>query len=82
MNELPIEMDQPSDVCECEDMEKVDHPANRVDWEIPGSMQGYQVYQCPECGDYWGCRYQWDAGTGSDDRWHRFGPSSNFKRHY
>lgn len=82
MNELPIEMDVPSKTCQCEFKKTVEHLANREDWAIPGSEQGYQVYQCNECGDYWGCRYQWDAGTGSDNRWHRFGQSPNFKRHY
>ena len=80
-----LPLDTESERCEdCSerDLKRVDHPANTVDWKVPGSSQGYQIYQCQECGDYWGCRYQWDAGTGLDDKWHRFGPSSDFRRHY
>lgn len=81
-----IPLDTQSERCEPEcmehDLKVVDHPATTKDWDIPGSSQGYLVYQCQECGDYWGCRYQYDSGTGQDDSWHRFGPSSNFKRHY
>jgi len=54
-----------------------------TDWDNPGSSQGYQVYKCRVCGDYWGVRYQYDAGTGHDDRSHRFGPDrAAVKRHY
>lgn len=85
MSELPIEMDVPSSECDCHEGNLVpvpDHPANSKDWNQSWSTQGYEVFQCENCGDYWGCRYQYDAGTGHDDRWHRFGQSPNFKRHY
>lgn len=81
---LPIELENLPKEHDCDDrtLEKVDHSENRTDWDNPSSSQGYQIYQCAECGDYWGCRYQWDAGTGNDDRWHRFGSSPIFRRHY
>lgn len=96
MAELPIELDDiPEVLHDCQGsyemfegnvltttLVKVDHPVNAVDWRNYSS-QGYQVYRCKECGDYWGCRYQYDPGTGQDDRWHRFGPNlSDVKRHY
>lgn len=61
-----------------------DHPENRKDEVGPGTSQGYAVYRCPEHEIYWGCRYQWDAGTGADDRWHCFDTSdpAKVKRHY
>lgn len=95
MAELPIELDEVPEVLhDCQvsswrlggsrspGLVPIDHPANSVDWN-GYSSQGYQVYRCTECGDYWGCRYQYDPGTGADDRWHRFGPDINLvKRHY
>lgn len=63
-------------------MERVDHPVNRQDSRAPGSSQGYQIFKCIDCGDYWGCRYQYDAGTGSDDKWIRFKNFESIKRHY
>lgn len=69
--------------CREHDLERVEHEANGADWEGQNTTQGYQVYRCKTCNDYWGCRYQYDAGTGSDDRWHRFGPNiEDVKRHY
>ncbi len=71
---------------ECEDhhLERVEHPENREDWDGPHSRQGYRVMRCRACGAYWGVRYQWDAGTGRDDRYHRFGhvDPDTIKRHY
>jgi len=67
------------------DLDKVDHPANETDCKDSHSYsgQGYQVYRCKICGDYWGCRWQYDEGTGEDDRWQNFGlDPSNVKRHY
>jgi thymidylate synthase (FAD) len=63
---------------------RVNSQANSVDWRSASSSQSYQVYRCLYCGDYWGCRHQYDAGTGSDDRWHRFGPvlKEAVTRHY
>lgn len=62
----------------------VEHEANTTDWRDGGSSQGYMVYVCSVCGDYWGCRHQYDPGTGSDDRWHRFGAvdPKSIARHY
>jgi len=86
MTELPIELDEVPEIlhdCPESRMERIDHPANSCDWRGPGSSQGYIVFRCKDCGDYWGCRYQYDAGTGSDDKWHRFGPDiTTVKRHY
>ena len=57
------------------------HPENQSD--NSADTQGYQVYRCKICGCYWGCRYQYDRGTGSDDRWHNFGKNIDaIKRHY
>jgi len=71
--------------CTCDQgtLKRIEHPANCVDWENADSSQGYVVWQCSECGCYWGERYQFDAGTGSDDRWHNFGKNiEDVKRHY
>lgn len=61
-----------------------DAPASTVDWSTPGSSQGYSVFQCEWCGNVEGCRWQYDAGTGADDRWHSFGSVDpmTVKRHY
>ena len=86
MDELPLELDDvPEPVHNCLDyqLERVEHEANSDDWHGSGSSQGYQVYRCKVCLDYWGCRYQYDMGTGADDKWHRFGEDiSKVKRHY
>lgn len=70
----------------CEDyFFAINHPANAVDYNLPGSSQGYQVYICtrPGCATYYGVRYQYDSGTGRDDRVHRFGTDpSKIRRHY
>ena len=69
--------------CQMSDLERIEHDENTSDWGDGSSSQGYRVYRCKFCNDYWGCRYQYDAGTGSDDRWHRFGPNiEDVKRHY
>jgi len=86
---LPLELDdvpEPVHDCQEHELERINHEANSDDWSMRdtgNSSQGYQVYRCKVCYDYWGCRYQYDAGTGSDDRWHRFGGDpSQVKRHY
>jgi hypothetical protein len=87
---LPIDLgDVPEELHDCtvgriRDLNSVDHPANSIDWSDGGSSQSYQVYRCRVCGDYWGVRFQYDAGTGHDDRWHRFGDvnPTTIKRHY
>ena len=69
--------------CNDSDLQPIDHPDNSEDWNQSYSTQGYRVYQCKVCGDYWGIRHQWDMGTGHDDRSHRFGSDiSEVKRHY
>ena len=61
----------------------VDHPENSIDHEYSYSSQSYKVYKCDICGEYWGCRHQWDAGSGSDDKWKAFGKDpNNVRRHY
>ena len=87
--DYPLELDDvPEPVHDCQEyhLDRVDHVANSEDWNMRdsgNSSQGYQVYRCRECRDYWGCRYQYDMGTGADDRWHRFGEDINkVKRHY
>ena len=68
---------------EFENMRKIEHEVNTEDWNSHYSRQGYQVYQCKICGRYWGCRYQWDMGTGSDNKWKCFGKDKeNIERHY
>ena len=85
----PLEIDDPEELHDCTErgdhfLIRVDSPANAVDWEIPGSRQSYQIFKCSECGDVWGVRFQWDAGTGNDDHYFRFGQvdPSTVKRHY
>lgn len=53
-------------------LKRVHSPANGTDWDNEYSRQGYQVHRCQACGKIWGCRYQWDSGTGSDDDWKCF----------
>ncbi len=62
----------------------IDHPENTADRSANApSSQGYQVYKCEICGEIWGCRYQWDPGSGSDNRWKAFGKNpDNVRRHY
>jgi hypothetical protein len=74
---------RPCDDCARRDLQPVEHEKNEKDWSGSSSSQSYQVYQCQVCGDYWGCRHQYDAGTGNDDRWYRFGPDlTTVRRHY
>lgn len=83
---LPLELDEtpePLHDCQERDLERIAHEANSADWRMPGSSQSYQVFRCKGCKDYWGCRFQYDAGTGSDDHWIRFGPNiEDVRRHY
>ena len=59
----------------------VDHPENSKD--NPEDSQGYQVYKCRMCGEYHGCRYQYNRGSGSDNRWAMLGKDpAKVKRHY
>jgi hypothetical protein len=81
---LPADPGPCSD-CAVADLEIVeDHPANTEDYAESYRTQGYRVFRCRRCGDLWGCRYQFDAGTGHDDRWHRFGnvDPTTIRRHY
>lgn len=86
--ELPIELDEvpePQHDCLRDDrFERINSPVNSNDWESGGSSQGYVVFRCKECGDIWGCRYQYDPGTGHDDKWKRFGEvdPASVRRHY
>ena len=68
----------------CSHLKPVDHPENGSDGAARSpNSQGYQVYRCEICGEYWGCRYQWDPGSGSDDRWKAFGKNpGDVRRHY
>ena len=62
-------------------LDVVDHPENSKD--NAQDTQGYQVYKCRICGEYHGCRYQYDRGTGSDNRWAMLGKDpAKVKRHY
>jgi hypothetical protein len=64
------------------DLEQIDHSLNAKDIDNPGlSHEGYQVYKCKKCNTLWGCRYQWNAGTGSDNRWAEL-DQKNPVRHY
>lgn len=75
--------------CECDDgnlMIVVGHPLNTEDFRSYGSSQGYVVKQCRLCSRVWAIRWQYDAGTGSDDRAKDCGFGDPFKlvteRHY
>jgi len=65
-------------------LKTIKHSENTSDNSaLSPSSQGYQVYVCEVCGEYWGCRYQWDPGSGSDDRWKAFGKNpGDVRRHY
>ena len=69
---------------EFEHLKAITHPENTSDTSAHSpSTQGYQVYKCERCGEYWGCRYQWDQGSGSDNRWKAFGKNQDdIRRHY
>lgn len=57
--------------CQCDDHQLrtvADHPCNVSDHSSPYSSSGFVVKQCRDCGRVWGLEYQWDAGTGSDDK--------------
>jgi hypothetical protein len=71
------------DDCSTRDLERIEHPINQTDYRGYSGSQGYLVYRCRVCKDYWGLRWQFHPGTGSDDHWHRFGPNiENVSRHY
>lgn len=60
--------------CDCGTKKKlrpVDHLYNCTLWDNDISREGFQVYLCPDCQVLWGCRFQWDAGSGNDDRWEK-----------
>lgn len=59
--------------CSTKSLDRVDSPVNSTDFNHENSRQGYQVYKCRLCGSIWGCRWQWDGGTGDDNDWHNFG---------
>jgi hypothetical protein len=62
-------------------LDVVDHPENSKD--NSEDTQGYQIYKCRMCGEYHGCRYQYDRGSGSDNRWMMLGKDpATIKRHY
>jgi len=64
-------------------LKPIKHEVNSIDYESDFGRQGYQVFRCEMCGAYWGERYQYDAGTGSDDDWFCFGRDlDKVKRHY
>lgn len=65
------------------ELEHVPHPANSIDWAGPNGGQGYSVYLCQECGDYFGQRWKWTPEGGASDNWHCFGPDiHNVIRHF
>lgn len=62
-------------------LDVVDHPENSKDNQE--NSQGYQIYKCRMCGEYHGCRYQYNQGSGSDNRWAMLGKDPlKVKRHY
>ncbi len=65
-------------------LDPIEHSENMSDTSYSAlRSQGYRVYKCNICGEYWGCRYQWDPGSGSDNRWKAFGKNpENVRRHY
>ena len=66
---------------QCAHLDPVNHPANNKDNQE--NSQGYQVYKCRVCGEYHGCRYQYNRGCGSDSRWAMLGKDpAKVKRHY
>ena len=75
--------------CDCRDhwlKTVVGHPLNQLDFDDNYSRQGYVVRVCSQCGKVFGIRYQWDAGTGSDNHIKDFGFGDPFElvkeRHY
>jgi hypothetical protein len=62
-------------------LEVMQHPENSKDNQE--DSQGYQIYRCRICGEYHGCRYQYNQGSGSDSRWAMLGKDpAKVKRHY
>lgn len=51
-----------------------DHPLS--DRDNFAMSEYFMVMRCSFCADYWGVRFQYDPGTGSDNRYHRYGPDS------
>jgi len=43
---------------------------------LPGSSEALRIYFCRVCGQLWKVRWQYDAGTGSDNIWLRLGESN------
>jgi len=54
----------------CEDLELL----KRI-FELRGTYryESLGIYRCKACNQLWKIRWQWDAGTGSDDIWLRPG---------
>jgi hypothetical protein len=57
-------------------LEGIEHSENAMDWNLPTSYQGYQVYKCRNCGEYWGCTIRYTFGTGYENNWESFGDES------
>ena len=57
--------------CRCSKKVVIAHPHNLVLVDGPYHREGWQVYQCVRCGTCWMLHYQWDDGTGRDDKWER-----------
>ncbi len=55
------------------------HPLNQKFSSGPYSEEGFLIKQCPTCNRVFGIRYQYDEGTGSDDRYHDYGIGDPFK---
>ena len=68
-------------MCPCPFRHPITHTLNSDDFPESDNAQGYQVYQCDDCGAYWGCRHQHQPGTGSDNRWKKFTGFDDIKRH-
>ena len=60
--------------CEDHHLVRVEgHPLNETDYDAFSSRQGYVVKQCRICKCVFGIRWQYDAGTGSDNHVRDFG---------
>lgn len=68
------QLDSTTHVCRQQDLLPVkEHPLSD---KGSYSREYFMIMRCSVCSDYWGIRYQYDPGTGVDDRYHRYGSES------
>ncbi len=67
--------------CQCEDHQLVlvkDHPRNVTYYRGICGSAGFSVKKCRDCGCVWTIDWQYDDGTGSDDKPTNYGPGDPF----